>query len=221
MFRFNRPFPKCDGLFSIYGGCHGEWDGVARMAALSTDFLLDIIDVSEWKLGKEKLADVGLENGKRVLDVNYRLCMKSDGLKGWPLQSDMFRFVQHLLNTYVRAPTDDIFVTRDEVLTYEEGCFFRKHEETDHGDGHFGNLLFVCPSWDLEGGELIGYEHNGNPVVLSNGKERCLVFLPLGYQHEVTKILCGRRTVYKAAVHQIYLQPPMSPIHKRRSTCKI
>jgi Rps23 Pro-64 3,4-dihydroxylase Tpa1-like proline 4-hydroxylase len=90
----------------------------------------------------------------------------------------------------------DVYLTRFEILKYTVGSFFKEHTDNSSDKNSLGVLLYIVPSDDLEGGELIINEQ------INSFKTPHFVYIPIGVPHEVLVIKKGIRIVFKAYVNK-------------------
>lgn len=137
---------------------------------------------------------------KRVVDHTVRKAYKRPMAADWAWPTTNPRAA----SLYTQANIDPATVTIPdlaELLYYDAGCMFAKHEDRKRGDNHLGTILFVFNSDDLEGGELHLEQQDGKVVVVAADPGGCfMVFIPLHMSHWVSKVIRGYRLVAKCAV---------------------
>jgi predicted 2-oxoglutarate/Fe(II)-dependent dioxygenase YbiX len=140
---------------------------------------------------------------EREVDIDVRNCHRASvalWVNSWLLDNT----VKDMLTSAVRADTDSVDIRNTEVLRYGVGCHFEEHVDRVRGADHIGTLLFVVPSEDLEGGDLVIRDAEDQPPT---GASPYIVFIPLNVPHSVTLVTKGLRYVAKASVHARLLKP--------------
>jgi hypothetical protein len=116
----------------------------------------------------------------------------------------------------VRIDADTMQLQNLEALRYGVGGHFAEHVDRSRGKSHIGTLLFVIPSTDLEGGDLLFL--NEGSTSPPSGRRPYVAFIPLGIKHAVKPVTAGVRRVLKAAVFAKHLRAG-KPLKPRRYIC--
>jgi hypothetical protein len=91
-------------------------------------------------------------------------------------------------------------VNRWDMLVYDKNDFFIKHTDGKLSDRHYATLLLLPPKKinNFTGGDLIIYSINEPVTINADLNNWQLIMFPIDIYHECTKILTGRRIIFKS-----------------------
>ena len=99
------------------------------------------------------------------------------------------------------------------LLIYEEGAFFKSHQDSEKAEGMFGTLVISLPS-QHEGGKVV-LEHNGVEEEFDSAEASCLDLSYAAWysdvHHQIEKVTSGYRVVLTYNLIQHTTDVPQSP----------
>ena len=157
---------------------------------MNKDFIKEIKnvkDISSLLKYIDKWIPCDLEiDGTRKIDLEKRTCEKSK--TRWYTSINLSDLIGTDLDLSIMKLEDE------EILKYSIGSFFVDHIDGFTSDDMVGSLLYVFPSDDLVGGDLIINNE------IKSLKKPYIAYIPTGITHSVTKIENGNRIVLRANV---------------------
>lgn len=148
-------------------------------------------------------------NGKEVIDLSLRNCIREPLTKDVKLSMSMDSYVK-LLEFVGKTPVSVNDTEEDSVLlkckakyryTYTIGSHMTRHADTIKGDTHIGTLVLVKER-AIQGGELIiDYEDEEPEFFCYISNYDHVDVIPLGVYHEITPVEEGTRITEVYEIH--------------------
>jgi len=155
--------------------------------------LIDYIDKNNIKFYQKKVGNNKL--GQNIINKEIRSCQE--------LPVNLFVkkniFFKKFAEFLEEPDTENFFfITKNyDLLKYEEGDFFKEHQDTRYNKNHIGTILIYPPKklFNYEGGEL--YLPKENVLIEAFENNWSMVLLHINTLHEVKPIISGTRYVFK------------------------